>query len=401
MGEIKVKRNKMITTIIAFSLSIIMLIGTTEASAGLSSTVDNSVDKSSTQVVGQLKITYSCSAEDSIICVYDSGKVKVDYLNPKNDYVEMLIDEARSKTERIAASASEPSGNKYTYQIGSTETTVSESSYDNRVYTWVPDDDGGIIFGDPDAGAIDNQNRHMVISGDYARTVVFTVVTELRATDHLWDEGKITKNATEAAAGVRTFTCTQCKRTKTEAIPKLKCPGAAFTDMPACGNWAHTPIDWAVSGGITNGTSATTFGPGDTCTRGQIVTFLWRSAGQPAPKSHTCAFTDVKSSDYYYNAILWAVENGITNGTGAATFDPNSNCTRGQIVTFLWRAKGEPKPSSSVNPFADVKSGDYCRNAVLWAVKQGITNGTGKTTFGPNESCTRAQAVAFLYRAFN
>ena len=183
-----------------------------------------------------------------------------------------------------------------------------------------------------------------------------------------------------------------------EPCDGVNCPGKAFADMPAKGNWAHDPIDWAVSKEITNGTSASTFSPEEGCTRAQVVTFLWRAAGQPAPASSTNPFTDVKPGAYYYNAVLWAVEKGITNGTSDKTFSPDETCTRAQIVTFLWRYEGQPLPASTNNPFADVKPSAYFGSAVLWAVEKGITNGTSATTFDPEDTCTRAQVVTFLYR---
>ncbi|MCH5353401.1 MAG: S-layer homology domain-containing protein, partial [Acutalibacter sp.] len=134
------------------------------------------------------------------------------------------------------------------------------------------------------------------------------------------------------------------------------------------------------------------------CTRGQIVTFLWRAAGKPEPKTAVNPFTDLKSSEYYYKAVLWAHENGIVSGTSATTFSPNQNCTRGQIVTFLWRSAKKPEPKTTVNPFTDVKSGEYYYKAVLWAHENKIVAGTSATTFSPNQSCTRAQAVTFMYR---
>ena len=183
-----------------------------------------------------------------------------------------------------------------------------------------------------------------------------------------------------------------------EPCDGVNCPGKAFADMPAKGNWAHDPIDWAVSNEITNGTSASTFSPEEGCTRAQVVTFLWRAAGQPAPASSTNPFTDVKAGAYYYNAVLWAVEKGITNGTSDKTFSPDETCTRAQIVTFLWRYEGQPAPTSTNNPFADVRTSAYFGSAVLWAVEKDITNGTSATTFDPEDTCTRAQVVTFLYR---
>ena len=148
--------------------------------------------------------------------------------------------------------------------------------------------------------------------------------------------------------------------------------------------------------GITNGTTATTFSPNKACTRAQMVTFLWRAAGEPEPETTVNPFTDVAAGAYYYDAVLWAVEQGITNGTTATTFSPNATVTRAQTVTFLWRSAGSPAVSGS--GFADVASDAYYAGAVAWAVSEGITNGTTTTTFSPGSSCTRAQIVTFLYR---
>ena len=170
-----------------------------------------------------------------------------------------------------------------------------------------------------------------------------------------------------------------------------------FQDVPR-GEYYTEPVGWALRKGITNGTSSVDFSPMADCTRGQVVTFLWRAAGGPKPTSTRNPFSDVKPSDYYYNAVLWAVEKGITNGTSPTTFSPNSPCTRGQVVTFLWRYAGMPKTSGS-NPFSDVKTGEYYYDAVLWASGKNVTNGTSPTTFSPNNTCTRGQIVTFLYRA--
>ena len=159
-----------------------------------------------------------------------------------------------------------------------------------------------------------------------------------------------------------------------------------------------TPVTWAVSKGITTGTSETTFAPESECTRGQIVTFIWRAKGEPEPQSTVNPFKDVKATDYFYKAVLWAVENGITNGLSATEFGPGKGCTRGQVCTFLWRAQGQPAPQNTSSPFTDV-TGEYYYNAVLWAVENGITNGMGGGKFAPNSTCTRGQIVTFLYRA--
>ncbi|MBQ9044970.1 MAG: S-layer homology domain-containing protein [Oscillospiraceae bacterium] len=163
-------------------------------------------------------------------------------------------------------------------------------------------------------------------------------------------------------------------------------------------DYFYKPILWALKNGITQGTSTTTFSPNDTCTRAQVVTFLWRSAGSPNPKSAGNPFADVDTGSWYGKAVLWAVEQGITQGTSATTFAPNAGCTRAQVVTFLQRYMNG-KASGSKNPFTDVASSAYYYNAVLWAVEKGITQGMTATTFGPDNTCTRAQIVTFLYRA--
>lgn len=171
-----------------------------------------------------------------------------------------------------------------------------------------------------------------------------------------------------------------------------------FSDVQA-GAYYYDAVLWAVEKKVTSGTSATTFSPGNPCTRGQIVTFLWRAAGSPKPTSNNNPFTDVKVGAYYYDAVLWAVEKGITSGTSATTFSPNTACTRGQTVTFLWRAAGSPKAASSTNPFSDVQAKAYYYDAVLWAVEQKVTSGTSATTFAPGSTVTRGQTVTFLYRS--
>ena len=169
-----------------------------------------------------------------------------------------------------------------------------------------------------------------------------------------------------------------------------------FPDVPKDAYY-YDAVKWAVSKGVTNGTDNGMFGSDQPCTRAQIVTFLWRSAGSPAPKMSVNPFQDVKKGAYYYDAVLWAVEQGITTGVSQGEFAPDDTCTRGQSVTFLHRAKGAPAVSGS--SFADVADDAYCAAAVKWAVKKGITNGTSSTTFSPDEDCTRAQIVTFLWRA--
>ena len=174
-----------------------------------------------------------------------------------------------------------------------------------------------------------------------------------------------------------------------------------FDDVKDDTAYFFDPVYWAYRHDpqITTGTSEKLFSPDAGCTRAQAVTFLWRAAGEPNPKSAENPFEDVKEGAYYYKAVLWAVENGITSGTTPTTFRPDQTGTRAQIVTFLWRAAGEPAAEKSENPFEDVKDGDYFAKAVLWAVENGVTTGTSATTFRPNATCTRGQIVSFLYRA--
>ena len=169
-----------------------------------------------------------------------------------------------------------------------------------------------------------------------------------------------------------------------------------FVDVPA-GSYYEDAVDWAVENGITQGTDDTHFSPDGICTRAQAVTFLWRAAGSPEPETRAMPFTDVPVGSYYYDAVLWAVENGITKGTSDTTFSPNATCTRAQIVAFLWRSEKSPA-AGTANPFADVKSTAYYADALLWAVKEDITKGTTSTTFSPDADCTRAQIVTFLWR---
>lgn len=196
---------------------------------------------------------------------------------------------------------------------------------------------------------------------------------------------------TVAAAGHKFFggVCSVCDAKGAEAVPEFDDvkPGAFYFDA----------VQWAVENGITNGTGKNTFSPNDVCSRYQIVMFLWRAAGQPEAKA-AVSFADVKPGDIFYEAVQWAVERGITKGTSSTSFSPYAPCTRGQIVTFLYRSAGSPKVSGACN-FSDVPADSFCHDAVIWASTEGITNGTRAGRFSPNEGCTRAQVVTFLYRA--
>lgn len=174
-----------------------------------------------------------------------------------------------------------------------------------------------------------------------------------------------------------------------------------FSDV-SVSDYYLNPTMWAVDNGITNGTSSTTFSPLNACERCQVVTFLWRAVGCPELEFvFYPLFIDIKSSDYFYKPVVWAVKQNITTGTDSMHFSPYTICNRAAVVTFLWRAAGCPEPVATSTPFIDVKSTDFFYKPVLWAVEEGITNGIDATHFGPDAACNRAQVVTFLYRAYN
>jgi hypothetical protein len=171
-----------------------------------------------------------------------------------------------------------------------------------------------------------------------------------------------------------------------------------FEDVKA-GVFYFDPVEWAVEKGITTGVSATIFNPDGKCTRAEVVTFLWRAAGSPDPTTTENPFDDVKEADFFYKAVLWANENNITNGLSKTTFGPLVECNRAQVVTFLWRAQKSPASTATVT-FTDVKADQFYSTAVAWAVEKNITNGISATEFGAGNPCNRAQVVTFLYRTF-
>ena len=210
--------------------------------------------------------------------------------------------------------------------------------------------------------------------------------------DCLADGCTVTDNSQKDGFGAHDYVngvCSVCGAKGAEAAPEFDDvkPEAFYFDA----------VQWAVKNGITNGTGKSTFSPNDVCSRYQIVMFLWRAAGQPEAKA-AVSFADVKPGDIFYEAVQWAVERGITNGTSSTSFSPFAPCTRGQIVTFLYRSAGSPAISGTCD-FSDVSAGSFCHDAVIWASSEGITKGTSAGRFSPNEGCTRAQVVTFLYRA--
>ena len=212
----------------------------------------------------------------------------------------------------------------------------------------------------------------------------------LKVLDQDGDKVKITEKK-----GKYTFTMPASKVTiKGKFVEEA--PEQIFADVPVDA-YCYEAVKWAASEGITGGIGNNLFAPGLPCTRGQIVTFLWRAAGSPAPKSMS-SFADVAEDAYYAKAVAWAVENGITGGTGDGKFSPDATCTRAQAVTFLYRASGSPAVSGSA-AFSDVAADAYYASAVKWAEKNGITGGIGGGLFGSGNNCTRGQIVTFLYRS--
>lgn len=210
---------------------------------------------------------------------------------------------------------------------------------------------------------------------------------------YLTDGGTLEAHETSYSGGKVTFTTTHLSK---YVIGTKSMMGISFEDV-LLGQYYYDAVAWAAKSKITAGVTATMFAPDKTCTRAEIVSFLWRAAGSPEPKSASNPFTDVDSSAYYYKAVMWAVEKGITAGTSETTFSPDKTCTRAEAMAFLHRSEGSPA-ASGVGSFTDVPADAYYTNAVAWAVKSEITAGTSETTFSPDKTCTRAEIVTFLYR---
>ena len=278
--------------------------------------------------------------------------------------------------------------------------TIPKGSTGNRSYTahWRYNGGGGSGYSyytiKATAGAGGSISPSGNVSVREGRDQTFTITP---------DKGYAVANVKidgKSIGAVKSYTFENVRRTHTIEVIFMKANGTpqtgVFVDV-ATGSYYEDAVDWAVENGITKGTDDTHFSPDGICTRAQAVTFLWRTAGSPASKTRTMPFTDVPVGSYYYDAVLWAVENGITKGTSDTTFSPNMTCTRAQIVTFLWRSEKSPA-AGTANLFVDVKSTVYYADAVLWAVENDITKGTTNTTFSPDADCTRAQIVTFLWR---
>ena len=239
-----------------------------------------------------------------------------------------------------------------------------------------------------------------------------TETRDVEAKGHELEKTDAVPATKEQSGNIEYYTCASCGKLFSDAEGKKEIAKAdtvipaigqdpvvnPFTDVKT-GAYYCDPVLWAVNHTpqITNGTGAGIFSPDATCTRGQVVTFLWRAMGCPEPTSASNDFVDVKPGDYFYKAVLWTAEKGITNGADASHFNPGGDCTRAHVVTFLWRAHEKPAAGNS-NPFKDVAPGQYYTDAVLWAVSKDITNGIDASHFGPDNPCTRGQIVTFLYR---
>lgn len=245
---------------------------------------------------------------------------------------------------------------------------------------------GSVILALGHSTELRNEKAATCVNGGYTGDLVC-----VRCGDII-EQGKAT-----AATGHKFFggKCSVCDAQESGSKPV---EAKSFDDVIP-GTFYYDAVMWAVKNNITKGTGASTFSPGDGCTRFQIVTFLWRACGCPTAAT-AASFSDVTPSDSFYEAVRWAVERGITNGTGGSSFSPYAACTRAQIVTFLYRAAGSPTVSSGIR-FFDVAPNAFCRDAVVWATERGITNGTSDTTFSPDAACTRAEVVTLLYRTLN
>ena len=278
--------------------------------------------------------------------------------------------------------------------------TIPKGSTGNRSYTahWRYNGGGGSGYSyytiKATAGAGGSISPSGNVSVREGRDQTFTITPDKDyAVANVKIDGK-------SIGAVKSYTFENVRRTHTIEVIFMKANGTpqigVFVDV-ATGSYYEDAVDWAVENGITKGTDDTHFSPDGICTRAQAATFLWRAAGSPKPETRTMPFTDVPAGSYYYDAVLWAVENGITKGTSDTTFSPNMTCSRAQIVAFLWRSEKSPA-AGTANLFVDVKSTVYYADAVLWAVKEDITKGTTNTTFSPDADCTRAQIVTFLWR---
>ena len=222
--------------------------------------------------------------------------------------------------------------------------------------------------------------------------------------EHTWGEWEVTKEATETEAGEKVRECSVCGEKETEEIPALGTPDPTPTPTPSNpfedvkeNDWFYKAVLWGAENKVVAGLTETKFGPAAVCTRAQIVAFLWRAADRPEPQSTECPFTDVAESEFYYKAMLWAVENNIAKGYAEDKFAPDATCTRAEMATFLWRVDGR-KPVEGESPFSDVTNADYFYTPAIWASQNKIVSGYEDGTFAPYNTIARAETVTMLYR---
>ena len=365
----------MLDTQVCRTISSVSIMPDKESMVG-SSTVTLTITKAPTDAV------VSVTCDDSTVAVKDNGggtytvslpNITKTYtftasIEQSDTYTAASTSCTVSVTRKSSGSSSSSSGSSGSYAVSASSTkngdvTVSpkNASKGDRVTITVPPDKGYELDKLTVKGASGNKLK-------------------------LTDKGN----------GKYTFTMPGSKVTVSAEFVEEQA-ASIFADVPADAYYAKA-VEWAVKKGITNGKTNGLFGSNDPCTRGQIVTFLWRAAGSPAPKGTAKVPADVLPGSYCYDAVAWALENGITNGLADGTFGVNNTCTRGQSVTFLYRAMGTAP--TTVNGFTDVAADAFCADAVAWAVESGVTNGTSASAFSPNAGCTRAQIVTFLYRAY-
>lgn len=355
-------------------------------------TISITADKSSIVGGGTVELTVNVVPADSTVTVTqtdDQGSA-AKTLTLTSGKVSVALDNKNAKYTFTASCAETDN-----YTAGSNTCTVTVSRRSSG---------GGSSSSSGDYIVSVDSDKHGTVTvspkrADKGDTVTITVkpdkgyeLDELTVTDKSGDTIKIK----DKGNGKFTFTMPGSKVTVEASFKQIDTEPEvpAFADVPADAYYADA-VAWAVKEGITSGTSAATFSPNASCTRAQMVTFLWRANGSPVV-NYAMSFTDVPADAYYAEAVRWAVSEGITTGTTATTFSPNATLTRGQTVTFLWRANGSPAVSGS--NFGDVASDAYYASAVAWAVSEGITSGTGDNNFSPEAPCTRAQIVTFMYR---
>ena len=306
------------------------------------------------------------------------------------------------------------------FAYGDHTVEITETYYDEVIasYTYDLDDQGRVVTlteksKNNTTDQMDVTCIHYYTYDDQGNLVLDTVNDDNELIAAYEYENGLCVKETDGYGGVRTYTYDEngnaIKSVYTEEdgtatveytyalIPDGATP-SEFSDVQDTGAFYYDAVVWANELGITNGSGNGKFAPKSKCTRAQLVTFLWRAAGSPEPNTTDNPFTDVTKDDYFYKAVLWAVENKVTTGTSATTFAPYRPCDRAQIVTLIYRAAGEPEVGTTDNPFADVPADAYYVKAVLWAVENGITNGKSADSFVPNATCTRGEGVTFLYR---